>query len=41
MDAEALVDTLADMVAVVEARTLGDKRGDVDAEALVDRWVTN
>ena len=38
---EALGDTLAYMVAVVEAMTLGDTLGDVDAEALVDRWVTN
>ena len=38
---EGLGDTLADMVAVVEARTLADTLGHVDTEALVDRWVRN
>lgn len=38
---EALGDTLTDMVAVVEARTIADTLGHVDTEALVDRWVTN
>ena len=36
VEAEALVDTLADTLAEVEAETLGVTLGDVEAEALVD-----
>ena len=37
-DAPALVDTLADTQAELEAVTLGDARG--DAHALVELWLT-
>ena len=36
VDAEALVDTLADSLIEVEVERLGDTLGDMDAEALVD-----
>ena len=39
MDAEALVDTLADTLAEVESETLGDTLGDVEAEGLVNTLV--
>jgi len=35
MQAEALIDTLADMQEQVQAKTVGDTLGDVEAEALV------
>jgi len=40
MEAEELVVAFGDALAVVETSTLGEKLRDVQAKALVTRWLT-